>query len=102
MTDLEQFLKILEDQGFDASLTDGVVAGSKETPGYAVEITIDGGGGCLVKKTTMGKQSSKLIVVAQQKIAKISFGSQTSQIRLKIASSDNLVEVMKSVDSPRF
>jgi len=102
MTNLDQFLKILEKNGFDASISDGILAASREIPGCSVEITIDSGGECLVKKITEEKQSSKMLNLANQKISKISFDTKVSRIRIKLVSSEDLLDILKVVSTPQF
>lgn len=99
---LSNFELVLQNNDFDTTVADGVLAASREIPGYSVEITIDSGGECLVKKVTEEKQSSKMLSLANQKISKISFDTKVSQIRIKLVSSEDLLEILKVVTTPQF
>jgi hypothetical protein len=99
---LDEVEKLLQTKGFDTSVADEVVGASQENPDCSVEFTIDSEGWCLVKKTAIKRQSSKPILALNQKISKVHFSSETSQIRIKLSSIEDLLEVLKMVDLSRF
>lgn len=96
--DFKQLETTLENKGFDTAIKDGVLAASKERGDSALEITIDSGGGCLVKKKTVSKSGSKTVQMFSRGVRVSVKEQKTAQFRTYVGIPADLDEILKALE----
>lgn len=97
MVYLGKLSEVLEREGFEVVTDDNVLEASKEEGNEATEITIDAGGGCLVKKKTSEKQTSKKMILVGQTVNVAQNKVKTIQARLKLVDNNDLADLLDTL-----
>lgn len=96
---LQQAEEILKKEGLETETADNILTASRNLGGTAVEVTLDAGGGCLIKKIAVQQGKTKKIVIGKKQVYEINENQKVSRIRVKMGTEKEIIEVIKYINS---